>query len=338
MILLIVIIPAYEPNEKLLLLIDEIQQNSNYDILLVNDGSAESVHYIFNQAVNKGCVVLAHEINQGKGAALKTAFSYIVNNCYEKDGVVCADCDGQHSWEDIQRIAEAIPSNQQAIILGNREFVGKVPIKSLLGNILTRKVFSIVSGYNINDTQTGLRGFSIDMLPWLLQIKGERYEYEMNQLLEAKSSGYRVHSIPIKTIYENNNKGSHFRPFYDSLRIYLPILKFSLSSFTCGAIDLILFFIINWLTGNLIFSVIGARIVSSLGNYLMNRNLVFKARDDLHSKAIIKYYCLAIMIVVGNYLMIEWFTQSNLSLFSSKIFTEGILFAISYYVQRNYIF
>jgi glycosyltransferase involved in cell wall biosynthesis len=334
-----VIIPAYEPNEKLLLLIDEIGRNSNYRILVVNDGSSESCRSIFDQAADKGCTVLSHETNQGKGAALKTAFSYIIKHFPDEDGVVCADCDGQHRWEDIQRMAEALPSYQGTILLGRREFVGKVPLKSLIGNTITRSVFSFVSGYKINDTQTGLRGFSIDMLPWLLQIKGERYEYEMNQLLEAKAAGYKVSSIPIKTIYENNNKGSHFHPVYDSIRIYLPILKFSFSSLSCGIIDLILFFLLNWLTGNLVMSVIGARIISSFGNYLLNKNLVFKAKKYLHSKTMFKYYGLAVMIVVGNYLMIEFFTHtSDFSLFTSKIFTEGILFVVSYYAQRNFIF
>jgi glycosyltransferase involved in cell wall biosynthesis len=336
---MIVIIPAYQPDEKMLRLIDEIQQNSNYSILVVNDGSTESCRPIFSQAKMKGCMVLSHESNQGKGAALKTAFSYIGNHHPDEDGVVCADCDGQHSWEDIQRIAEAIPSHQQTILLGSREFVGSVPLKSLIGNTVTRKIFSFVSGYKINDTQTGLRGFSVEMLPWLLQLKGNRYEYEMNQLLEAKSSGYDVCSIPIKTIYENNNKGSHFRPILDSIRIYLPIIKFSLSSVSCGIMDLIVFFLLNWLTGNLIVSVIGARIISSVSNYLMNKNLVFKAKNYLQSKTLLKYYGLAALIIISNYFLLEFFTNtSNLSLFTSKIFTEGILFIFSFYTQRHYIF
>ena len=336
---MIVMIPAYEPNEKLLLLIDEIGQNSNYRILIVNDGSAEGCRSIFQQAENKGCIVLSHETNEGKGAALKTAFSYIMDHLPDEDGVVCADCDGQHKWEDIQRITEALPTHQNTILLGSREFVGKVPLKSLIGNKITRSVFSFVSGYKINDTQTGLRGFSVDMLPWLLQVNGKRYEYEMNQLLEAKSAGYMVSSIPIQTIYENNNNGSHFHPVYDSIRIYLPILKFCFSSLSCGIIDLLLFFILNWLTGNLIMSVIGARMISSFGNYLLNKKLVFKAKQYFHSKTIIKYYGLAVIILVGNFLMLEFFTHtSNLSLFTSKIFTEGILFMVSYYTQRHFIF
>jgi putative flippase GtrA len=335
----IVVIPAYEPNKKLLKLIGDIKQNSDYRILIVNDGSSENCKSIFSQAEDEGCLVLTHDTNQGKGAALKTAFSYILHRLQEDNGIICADCDGQHHWEDILRIAEATLNHQKTILLGCREFAGKIPLKSLIGNTITRSIFSFVSGYKVNDTQTGLRAFSVDMLPWLIQIKGKRYEYEMNQLLEAKSLDYKIHSIPIKTIYENNNKGSHFHPLYDSIRIYLPILKFGLSSVSCGILDLILFFTLNWMTGSIIISVVGARIMSSISNYLINRNVVFNARKYLKSKTIIKYYGLAFFILVGNYFMIEIFTHiSNFSLFTSKIFTEGILFVVSYYTQRHFIF
>lgn len=336
---MIIVIPAYEPNEKMLQLIKEVQQSSIYRVLIVNDGSSVECEGIFEQAAQRGCMVLTHEINQGKGAALKTAFSHIHTHYPNEEGIVCADCDGQHRWEDIQRVAKEIAVHPQTIVLGAREFVGEVPLKSLIGNKVTRTIFSLVAGYKINDTQTGLRGFSVDMLPWLIDIKGKRYEYEMNQLLEAKSDGYRISSMPIQTVYENNNKGSHFRPIYDSVLIYLPILKFSFSSVSCGLIDFFCFFLLHWLTNNLLFSVIGARVISSFINYVINKNIVFNRKKQSHIKPILKYYSLAGFILISNYLMISLFNDTgNLSLFTSKSFTEGILFMVSYYVQKKFIF
>ncbi len=335
----IIVIPAYEPTETMLQLIKEIQQKSSYQVLIVNDGSSGKCEGIFEQAAERGCIVLTHETNQGKGAALKTAFAYIRMNYPNEEGVVCADCDGQHQWEDIQRVAQELSAQPQTIVLGAREFLGEVPVKSLIGNKVTRTIFSIVAGYRIDDTQTGLRGFSVDMLPWLIDIKGKRYEYEMNQLLEAKTAGYRISSLPIQTVYENNNQGSHFRPIHDSIRIYLPILKFSLSSLSCGVIDFILFFLLHWLTNNILFSVIGARVISSLINYVINKNLVFNRKKQSHAKPILKYYSLAGFILISNYLMISIFNDTvNLSLFTSKSFTEGILFMVSYYVQKRFVF
>lgn len=336
---MIIVIPAYEPNEKMLQLIKEVQQSSSYRVLIVNDGSSGKCESIFEQAAQRGCIVLTHETNQGKGAALKTAFTHIHAHYPNEEGIVCADCDGQHRWEDIQHVAQELAERPQTIVLGAREFVGEVPLRSLIGNKVTRTIFSLVAGYKINDTQTGLRGFSVDMLPWLINIKGKRYEYEMNQLLEAKSAGYRISSMPIQTVYENNNKGSHFRPIYDSIRIYLPILKFSLSSVSCGLIDFIFFFLLHWLSYNLLFSVIGARVISSFINYIINKNIVFNRKKQSHIKPILKYYSLAGFILVSNYLMITLFNDTgNLSLFTSKSFTEGILFMVSYYVQKKFIF
>jgi len=193
----------------------------------------------------------------------------------EDTGIVCADCDGQHSWNDIKKIAESIIWHKNSIILGCREFTGSVPLKSLIGNKITRSIFALTAGKLISDTQTGLRGFSTELLPWLIQLKGNRYEYEMNQLLEAKASGYELFSIPIKTIYTNNNKSSHFHPIRDSITIYFPIIKFSLSSISSGLVDFILLFVLNWFTQNLFISVIAARTISSIFNYVINRNIVF---------------------------------------------------------------
>lgn len=333
-----IIIPAYEPDEKLISLIHSIKENCDYGMVIVNDGSSPTCDRIFKNAGDMGCTVLTHEHNQGKGAALKTAFSYLLNN-NEKEGMVCADCDGQHTWQDIRKTAEAVSLHKDSIILGCRKFTGKVPLKSMLGNKITGFIYTLVSKSNISDTQTGLRGFSAQMLPWLLSLKGERYEYEMNQLLEAKSAGYQLYSIPIQTIYENNNTGSHFHAVRDSIRIYLPIIKFILSSMSCGILDFIALFIFHALTGNLLFSVVAARIISSLCNYFLNKNLVFKTSENKRYVLFVKYYALVAFILACNYMMIRIFVNTvGLPLVIAKLLTEFILFIVNYIIQHRVVF
>ncbi len=333
-----IIIPAYQPDNRVLELIKEIKESSDYDIILVDDGSDPICKPIFYNALAAGCTVLIHEVNKGKGAALKTAFSYLLHhNC--NDSIICADCDGQHTWPDIKRLADAISISPASIILGCRKFVGKVPLKSMLGNKITRAVFTLITGKRISDTQTGLRGFSAAMLPWLVQLKGNRYEYEMNQLLEAKKAGYAFHCISIDTIYENNNQGSHFHPLQDSIRVYLPIIKFSLSSVLCGILDFSLLFLFRSILNNLLFAVVGARIVSSLCNFLLNKHLVFDAGTVKKLSTIFKYYTLAVVILACNYLILSFFHEViGLTLFFSKLLTEGVLFLLSYTVQHKFIF
>lgn len=333
-----IIIPAYQPDFRMLKLIENIKCNSNYGIIIVNDGSASECIPVFEKAAGEGCIVLTHKENMGKGAALKTAFTYLMEN-NNTEGFICADCDGQHTWTDISRLAEVIPENPTSIVLGCRNFIGKVPFKSMFGNKLTRAVFSLVTGNKITDTQTGLRGFSSCMLPWLVNLAGNRYEYEMNQLLEAKKADYQFLCIPIDTIYENNNEGSHFHPVRDSIRIYLPIFKFSMSSVTCGLLDFIMLFLFKAISGNLLFSVVGARIISSLGNYLLNKNVVFSDRSGKRFTSLIQYYLLAACILTLNYLMISFLNETiNIPLVISKLITEAILFGISFFIQHKIIF
>ncbi len=331
-----IIIPAYEPDHKLLSLIKDIKNHVSYEIVLVNDGSSKHCSSIFQNALDAGCTVLHHAHNEGKGAALKTAFSYAIEH-HEKEGVICADCDGQHTWQDIKKIADAIPFHDSSIILGCREFEGNVPLKSLIGNKLTRVIFTGLIGSKVTDTQTGLRGFSANMLQWLIHVKGSRFEYEMNQLLQAKAAGYHFFSIPIQTIYDNRNKGTHFQPILDSIRIYLPIIKFSLSSFASGILDFILVLVFQSITNQLLLSVIGARVLSSLCNYFLNKKIVFQAKGK--AIAFLKYCVLAGIILFCNYIFIYFFIHSiNLSLVFAKIITEVILFLLSFTIQQKLIF
>jgi putative flippase GtrA len=209
----------------------------------------------------------------------------------------------------------------------------------MAGNKITKSIFSLLTGTKIEDTQTGLRGFSASMLPWLVQLKGSRYEYEMNQLLEAKAAGFSFFCIPIETIYENNNEGSHFHPIRDSIRVYLPLLKFSMSSMLCGILDFGLLFLLKGLSGNLLFSVVFARIISSLCNYLLNKHLVFPTDKKKKSTSFLQYYLLAVVILGCNYVLLALLNEAlGVPLVLSKILTELVLFSVSYFVQHKIIF
>lgn len=337
-----IVIPAYEPDSKMLALIDSLKAslafNRDCGILIVNDGSSGKYESLFLEAVKKGCTLLTHEKNLGKGAALKTAFSHLAGTGY-RGFIVCADCDGQHRPEDIEKVASFLSGNPGSIILGCRDFVGKVPLKSRLGNRLTGAVYSAISGQSLKDTQTGLRAFSSELLPWLISIKGSRYEYEMNQLLEAKNAHVRLCCVPIETVYENKNAGSHFHPVRDSIRIYLPILKYLISSLMAGVIDFVLLFLFMKLTDNLLFSVIGARLISSAANFFCNKVLVFEKKEVSLRESMIKYYLLAVFILLSNYTLLRLFTAVlHMPLLAGKILTETLLFFFSYQIQRLFIF
>lgn len=334
-----VLIPAYEPDQRLVVLIKNLQAMTKAPIVVVDDGSGEGFRSIFDAVKEAGCTVLTHVVNRGKGRALKTGFQYILNNL-PASAVVCADSDGQHSPKDIVAVAQASETTGSAMVLGSRLFTGRVPLRSRFGNRLTSKVYDAATGIDIGDTQTGLRGYPRSMLNWLCQVPGERFEYEMNLLLEAPASGYGITELPIDTIYLNDNESSHFRPVADSLKIYMPILKFSASSVLSGVLDFLLLLLLQSMTGNLLLSVIVARAGSSAANYAMNRRFVFgrQGKGAVH-KSMSRYYALVLLVLGLNYGCLSLMhTLLGIPLIPAKLLTECLLFLFSFWAQRRFVY
>ena len=192
---LVVLIPAYKPEERLIKLSEKLLSEDFLEIVVVDDGSGEDFAPIFLKLKEMGVTVLAHAINLGKGSALKTGFNFVATERPDAAGVVTADADGQHLVKDIKRVGEALLAQESTIVLGSRKFAGKVPLKSRFGNTITKAVFNLVSGEKIRDTQTGLRGFPASSLKDMLALKGSRYEYEMNVLLEASKFGLKLSEV-----------------------------------------------------------------------------------------------------------------------------------------------
>jgi glycosyltransferase involved in cell wall biosynthesis len=231
---MVVLIPSYEPGEQLVSLVGAIRSaRHDLPIVIVNDGSAAWFDSVFEAARADGVTIVRHPRNLGKGRALKTGFSHIAES-FPGEDVVCADSDGQHQIRDIMRVADALHGRDDTIVLGSRGWTGQVPFKSWIGNTLTRRVFRASTGLRVGDTQTGLRAYPASMLPWLQAIEGERFEYEMSVLLDAAKAGFALEEVGIETVYLEGNGSTHFRPLVDSLRVYVPLVKFSVSSLGRG--------------------------------------------------------------------------------------------------------
>ena len=170
---MVVVIPAYQPDEKLYQLVLALRETADYPILIVNDGSGPDRDALFSSLMPYA-KVLKHAVNRGKGAALKTAFTYIQEHYPADEGVVTVDADGQHLPEDIVRVSEAWEAAPEKLVLGSRRFTGNVPFKSRAGNAITRCVFALSTGVRIFDTQTGLRAFGVFRIPMMLALKGDR--------------------------------------------------------------------------------------------------------------------------------------------------------------------
>ena len=335
-----ILIPSYNPDHRLLELVDALIGEGIKHIIIVNDGSGEESNSIFNKLeILESCTVLKHAVNCGKGRALKTGLNYFYLHFPGSPGVVTADSDGQHQPADILKIVNALSEHQGKFIMGVRKMGQKVPFRSLFGNVLTRFVFSFMVGKKISDTQSGLRGIPRPLVPQLLKVKGERYEYEINMLILTKKQSMDIIEKSIDTIYIEENKSSHFNPFFDSMKIYFQLLRFAFSSLIAAFFDFIVFTITFDLTANIILSLLTGRfLVGSMLNFIINKRLVFRTKGQVVSSLLKYYLALVIMSVLTYLLMNLAIERLGLKVIIAKILVETVLFAFSFSIQREFVF
>lgn len=353
-----VIIPAYEPDEKMTGFVESLVSNKDTlsieNIVIVNDGSSiDALPYFDTVKSYSEVILLEHEKNRGKGAALKTAFAYLHANCPDIDCAVCADADGQHTVDCIGRCLEVFRGNPQQIVLGGRDFgTGNVPARSLWGNRISAFVYSFAIGIKLKDTQTGLRIIPSEYFEEFSELKGDRYEYETQMLITISNRKIPYTEVAIETIYIDDNASSHFNPLKDSAKIYGVVLryffKFIISSISSWVVDIgsysiLLYFIKDQVSVSeqVLICTIVSRVISSVFNYLMNRHTVFKATDNVAITAL-KYYILALCQLMASYGLVYLFTDilkvGSILQVVIKCLVDLFLFIFSYQIQRGWVF
>jgi glycosyltransferase involved in cell wall biosynthesis len=349
-------VSAFEPSERLIELVNSLNFLFNANqvisngrtapkIVIVDDGSSVGHETVFESAAQlPNCVLLRHAVNLGKGRALKTAINHCLANYSNLAGIVTLDADGQHLPADAIKCAEALLKHPNNLVLGIRNFdTQNIPFKSRLGNKLTRAVFNYLCGVKVSDTQTGLRGLPAAFLPALTTVTGERFEYETNMLIECKKRAIPIHEVTIETVYIEGNKSTHFNPLKDSFRIYAIFLKYLLSSTSAFVIDLLLFYFLvcilkeDFPHGYVMLATVGARVVSSLYNFYVNRAFVFGSPKSPAS--FYKYYLLAFFQMALSGFLVSVLTFAfPLFEVAYKIIVDTSLFFASFWLQRIWVF
>lgn len=341
-----VVIPAFQPDNVLIRLIDELLSKGFPYIVVVDDGSSEDKKQIFSDIDNKEkCIVIHHSRNLGKGIALKTGIDAVLSSHILFDGIITADADGQHSTYDIIKTVKSFEQQPDALVLGCRDFSQKnIPFRSRLGNKFTGFVFRLVSGIKLNDTQTGLRAFSLENARRFLKIEGNRYDYEMNMLLTAAKENIAIEETQIETVYYDKNRSSHFRPLVDSVIVYKNFLKYAVSGILSYFIDIILYAVfssmlkIAGIAEFILISTVLARILSSVFNFVCNKRFVFNNRNKSFLM-IFKYYALcAVQMMTSAFLVRLIYNISSIDTVLLKSFVDIFLACISYQIQKKFIF
>lgn len=218
----VALIPAYKPDDKMVTLVKELKEK-DFDILVVDDGSGEEYADLFRQA-EEYAVVIHNPHNMGKGATLKNGMRVLRETYPEATHFITADSDGQHLVKDICRVREKLEEGSN-FVLTMRGLKGDVPLRSRFGNSLSRIVFAMLTGHYLQDNQSGLRGFKVEYISWLVNVEGDKYDYEMNVLMFIDRQKIKVTEVPIDTVYLDGNSSSHFNPVKDTIRIYKKMFK-----------------------------------------------------------------------------------------------------------------
>lgn len=370
---MLILIPAYKPDTSLVRLIEDIDARAHAEgttarVLVVNDGSGSDFAPVFGQVERLGArlapapsverrftqpglvsvTVLHLPAHGGKGAALRAGIAWAQQEA-PGEVVVTADADGQHLPADILAVGRETEARasagQKTLVMGVRTIADpaapdtRAPLRSRVGNALTAALFGLSTGQKLADTQTGLRGLTPQILPWAFELPGDRYEYEFNMLLRASRCGVELAQVPITKVYEPGNPTSHFNPVLDSLRIYAPLLAFLAASFSGFIIDTVALMVLVALGSPLILAVLGARVISALCNFALNRIVLHDGgpRPQAH-RSLGRYALLAVAILATNTALLETLTWVGLPLFVAKVLVELVLIPVSFAVQRRWVF
>ncbi len=347
-----IVIPSYEPDDRLISTLLGLIACGAGDILIVNDGSGKEYDELFREAEQlPGCTLISHETNRGKGAAIKTALRYCMENRPSIKGIVTVDGDGHHRPSDVVACAQKMLASGR-VILGVREKDDRsISLRGRYGNRITSFAISVVCGFEIRDPLTGLRGIPSRYLPVFLQTRGEGYDFETNMLLDFNRKHIPFRCFGIRCEYFPDGKRSHFRPFRDSAKIAVEIIRFFgqqfkylLSSITCYCFEYLLYRVMLGYLPMLGITLINyvCRLMSGTLNFIINKNIVFKDKKK-SLVTVIKYVAVVIFVMLLSTELIVlinrlFHTEQNTVAKFIKLPVDFAMFFVGYFLQKKWVF
>jgi len=184
------------------------------DVLVVDDGSSDRTG---DEAAMSGAIVLRHEVNRGKGAAIKTAFEYAI--LHEFDAVITLDADGQHLPEDIPKLLHALSATGADLLIGSRRHLfGEMVPRRRMANKFSSWAISVGSGARVDDSQSGYRLYSARLMK-SLPLRSSGFDMESEVIVRAARNHLKIAMVPIELGFVDGLQTSHYRPIRDTLRI-----------------------------------------------------------------------------------------------------------------------
>jgi glycosyltransferase involved in cell wall biosynthesis len=332
----VVVIPAYKPDRGLVALTRDLRRGGECAIIVIDDGSGSLFSDLFKDISGiPGVSVISNAVNLGKGAALKNGFNHALLAFPEIQSLVTADADGQHLSSDILAVANA--SSPDSIVLGARAFKADVPLRSKLGNIVSKYVYRLLTGLYLQDTQTGLRSVPRRLAEICLSIQSNRYEFETEQIIAAKNAGFKFKEVPIQTVYVDDNSASHFNPILDSFRIYFVLLRYAFSSIATALTDFLVFYMLTANGVSLLGANMFARAVALWIQFMLLKKYVFKSNAVFSTFA--AYVAYVFFSGYVSSVMQEQFAEHFMnSPLLAKVVVELVIWIFNFMFLRDIIF
>lgn len=355
-----IIIPSYNPDVKLSMLVDELIMSGFSDIIIVDDGSdfgIKNVESAFDYVKKKAeCTVLHHPTNLGKGMALKTGFKFCVHNRAKDTLIVTTDDDGHYSVSSMKACVELYEEkfmDESPVLIASRDFkAGTYSTKRRVFNKIAGMAMTYLCGVDVSDVQTGLRLIPAKYLRKLLDIEGERFDYEVNMLVELKYNNIKTVENIIPMERETILKYADYNPIWDICRLIAVMLKYAVSSLAATALDVVVFYLIILMmddtlldidkSAGMLLATFVARVISSTFNCIVNKRTVFKS-DEPMKRVIVKFYIFSLfraaisygMVLGASYVLGSYADTATVIV---KLIVDLILFFAGYGIQKKFIF
>lgn len=327
-----ILIPAYEPDAQLIDLTKKLKKEG-FAVVVVDDGSGPAYSEIF-AAVKEYAHILVHGKNRGKGAALKTGMLYIRDQMPEAESFITCDADGQHRVEDAIRVSKMLRSGHK-FVLTMRKLRKDIPLRSKVGNSMSRVVYALLTKRYLSDNQSGLRGFHRSHIDWMVQVEKNNYDYEMNVLYYAAKKNIHISTMLIDAIYINNNQSSHFQPVKDTVRIYKSLFKLAIGLFAGFFATELWIGVASALFGykHLLFTVPGAAAFSYLVNVIVSKYFMFRTTRCYDYLTLLIHQIIAYTLYLLGCILLSY-AQPQLPLFVSFNIVFLICLPLRYWLHK----
>lgn len=300
-----------------------------FTVVVVDDGSGSEYDAVFD-AAKAYADVHRYTMNRGKGEALKYGLREIKKQFTTPYIVVTADADGQHRVEDVVKVSDTAVEHPDSLILGKRELDSSTPIKSRIGNGITRVLYRLTTGRKIYETQTGLRAFSDKLLPRFINLPGHRYEFEIDMILDA--SELDIIEVGIQTVYFDNNAATHFRPFADTVSLNKEFLRYKLPSLIAGGTGVLLFIVLALVTEQWLLPCIAARVFTILLKALLNKAIPFAEKPSVG-----RFWITSVIILLCDVAAMWGLTAIGVNDIAAKLISCVLMIAVSIVIRMVFM-